>query len=283
MSKRPPLPSGHRNANDQALERALLALRMQRPDEAGRIAADVLKANRGNARAAQVLGQALLMQNRAAEAIVPLERAARRSGDPTIETLLATALAAAGRRDEALDQLRRTTARRPPFAPAFLEHGGQLAKIGRFDEANAVLESGLAFAPDSVELRMELGFLHLKRNDRAKARAMLSQALAAAPERSDVLPALAKVMALDGEYAAAADLFRRALGLRPDDAMSRNNLGLCLLELGERDTGEASLRAAARGAPHMAGLAVTSLASASRGRFFLKPSAAAKFLRVEKT
>jgi Tfp pilus assembly protein PilF len=258
-------------------------LRMQRPDEAGRIAADVLKANRGNARAAQVLGQALLMQNRAAEAIVPLERAARRSGDPTIETLLATALAAAGRRDEALDQLRRTTARRPPFAPAFLEHGGQLAKIGRFDETNAVLESGLAFAPDSVELRMELGFLHLKRNNRAKARAMLSQALAAAPERSDVLPALAKVMALDGEYAAAADLFRRALGLRPDDAMSRNNLGLCLLELGERDTGEASLRAAARGAPHMAGLAVTSLASASRGRFFLKPSAAAKFLRVEKT
>jgi len=110
-----------------------------------------------------------------------------------------------------------------------------------------------------------------------------TQALAAAPERSDVLPALAKVMALDGEYAAAADLFRRALGLRPDDAMSRNNLGLCLLELGERDTGEASLRAAARGAPHMAGLAVTSLASASRGRFFLKPSAAAKFLRVEKT
>jgi predicted Zn-dependent protease len=120
MSKRPPLPSGHRNANDQALERALLALRMQRPDEAGRIAADVLKANRGNASAAQALGQALLMQNRAAEAIVPLERAARRSGDPTIETLLATALAAAGRRDEALDQLRRTTARRPPFAPAFL-------------------------------------------------------------------------------------------------------------------------------------------------------------------
>ena len=252
---------------------------MQRPDEAERITAEVLKANRGNARAARVLGQALLMQNRPAEAIAPLERAARRSGDPAIETLLATA----GCRDEALDQLRRTTARRPPFAPAFLEHGGQLATIGRFEEANAVLESGLAFAPDSVELRTELGFLHLKRNNRAKARAMLLQALAAAPERSDVLAALAKVMALDGEYAAAADLFRRALGLRPDDAMSRNNLGLCLLEMGERDAGEASLRAAVRGVPQMAGLAITSLATASHGRFFLRPSAAAKFLRVEKT
>jgi Flp pilus assembly protein TadD len=68
-------------------------------------------------------------------------------------------------------------------------------------------------------------------------------------------------MALDGDYAAAADLFRRALGLRPDDAMSRNNLGLCLLEMGEREAGEASLRAAAHGAPQMAGLALTSLAT----------------------
>jgi Flp pilus assembly protein TadD len=112
---------------------------------------------------------------------------------------------------------------------------------------------------------------------------MLAQALAAAPERPDVLAALAKVMALDGDYAAAADLFRRALRLRPDDAMSRNNLGLCLLEMGEREAGEASLRAAAPGAPQMAGLAITSLAASSHGRFFLRPSAAAEFLRVEKT
>jgi len=39
--------------------------------------------------------------------------------------------------------------------------------------------------------------------------------LEASPQRTDVLPALARAMALDGEYAAAADLFRRALGLRP--------------------------------------------------------------------
>jgi Tfp pilus assembly protein PilF len=130
---------------------------------------------------------------------------------------------------------------------------------------------------------MELGFVHLKRNDRATARALFRQVLAAAPERYDVLPALAKVMALDGEYAAAADLFRRALGLRPDDAVTRNNLGACLLEIGERDAGEAALRAAARGVPQMAGQAITSLASASHGRFFLRPSAAAKFLRLEKT
>jgi hypothetical protein len=38
------------------------ALRMQRPDEAERITADILKADPGNARAAHVHGQALLMR-----------------------------------------------------------------------------------------------------------------------------------------------------------------------------------------------------------------------------
>jgi Flp pilus assembly protein TadD len=282
MPKRPSTPE-RPSSSSRALESAIFALRMQRPDEAERLAAGVLKSDRGNAVAAQVFGRALLMQNRAAEAIVPLERAARRRDDPAIETDLAIALAAVGRRDEALDQLRQTTMRRPPFPPAFVEHGGQLAKIGRLEEAAAVLESGLALVPDVVDLRMELGFVHLKRNDRIKARTLFLQVLAAAPERHDVLPALAKVMALDGEYAAAADLFRRALGLRPDDAVTRNNLGACLLEMGERDAGEATLRAAARAAPQAAGQAITSLAAASHGRFFLRPSAVAKFLRSENT
>jgi Flp pilus assembly protein TadD len=256
---------------------------MERPDEAERLAAGVLKSDRGNSLAAQLLGRALLMQNRAAEAIVPLERAARRNHDPALETLLAAALAAAGRIDEAFDQLRHTTTRRPPFSPAFLEHGGQLSRIGRLDEATAVLESGLALTPDAVDLQMELGFVHLKRNDRAAARALFLQVRAAAPERHDVLLALAKVMALDGEYAAAADLYRRALGLRPDDAVTRNNLGACFLEMGQREAGEASLRTVASSAPQLCGMAITSLAAASHGRFFLRPSAAAKFLRVEKT
>jgi tetratricopeptide (TPR) repeat protein len=284
MSKPPPRPAapGRPSSGNPALESAVLALRMQRPDEAERLAAGVLKSNRGNALAAQVLGRALIMQNRAAEAIDPLQRAARRSDDPATETLLATALAAVGRRDQALEQLRQAVARRPPFAPAFLEHGGLLAKLGRFDQAIAVLESGLALVPEAVDLRMELGYVHLKRNHRANARAMFLQVIAVAPQRHDAVAALAKVMALDGEYAAAADLYRRALGLRPDDAVTRNSLGMCLLEMGERTAGEASLRAAMRDAPQMAGQAITSLAAASHGRFFLRPSAAAKFLNLEK-
>ena len=285
MPKRPPHPSNIQRpgSSAQVLESAALALRMQRPDEAERLAFGVLKSDRGNALAAQILGRSLLMQNRADEAIVPLERAARRSDDPEIETLLAVALAAIGRGDEALDRLRRTIARRPPFPPAFLEYASQLGKIGRVDEAVAVLESGLELTPDAVDLRTQLGYFHIRRNNRTEARAIFSQLLAAAPERYDVLVGLAKVMALDGEYAAAADLYRRALGMRPDDAVTRNNLGICQLEMGEREAGEASLRAITHGAPQLVGQAITSLAAASHGRFFLRRSAAAKFLGVERS
>jgi len=282
MSNRPPRPSEAANSGSRAIESALFALRMQRPDEAERLAAAVLKSDRRNTLAAQVLGRALVMQGRAVEAIAPLEKASRRANDPAIETELARTLATAGRLDEALDQLRRTTARRPPYPPAFLEGGAQLSKAGRLDEAVAVLEQGLAFAPEVLDLRMELGFIYLKRNDRRNARAMFSQVLAASPERHGVLPALAKVMALDGEYAAAADLFRRALAIGPDDAVTRNNLAICLFEMGEREAGEAALRAIVRDAPQIAGLAITSLAAASHGRFFLRPSAALDFLRAEK-
>jgi predicted Zn-dependent protease len=284
MSKRPPPPSsaGRPSAIDQVLDRAAMALQMQRPDEAERIAGDVLKANRGNVRAAQLLGHALLMQNRAAEAITPLERAARRSDDPTTKTLYAAALAQSGFSEEALKQIRQLTVRRPLFPPAYLEHAGQLVQAGRFAEAIAILDDGLAQMPDSIDLQRELAALHVKRNDRARARELLLRALKGAPERVDLLTGLAHVMLLDGEYAEAADMFKRVLGLRPDDAVARADLGRCLLELGQREAGEAHIRAASHERPQMLGRSVMSLAMSSRGRFFLRRSAAEKFLRGEK-
>lgn len=280
MSQRPPSPPERPGSIGEALERAALALRMQRHAEAERLAADVLKSNRTNVLAARYLGEALLLQDRPQEAIVPLQRAARRSQDPAIETLLARALAEAGRKDDALDRLRQATARRPPYPLAFLELGDQLGKIGRSDEALAVFEEGLALTPDAAVLRIGLGFLHLSRNDRGKARGLFAAVRTSAPERRDALVALAHVMTLDGEYAAAAELYRRALELWPDDAMTRIRLGKCLLEMGERKAGEAAVRAAVGGVAQRTGPAIMALAATPHGRFFLRPSAAAKFLRA---
>jgi tetratricopeptide (TPR) repeat protein len=268
-------------SNVQLLQRAAFALQMQRFSEAEQLAADVLKSSRTDTTAVSILARALLAQNRGAEAIVPLERAARRGPDAGIETLLGAALGGAGRRTDAIEQLRRTTARRPPFTPAFQELAGQLAKAGRTEEAIEVVEGGLALVPESIDLQLDLARLHSRRNDRARARAILLRAQEAAPGRPDILTELAGVLIKDGEYAAAADAYRHALGLRPDDALSRANLAACLLEMGEREAGEANLRSALRGRPEMFGRTIYALAAASHGRFFFRQSAVVKFLQGE--
>jgi tetratricopeptide (TPR) repeat protein len=271
-----PPRAGAPGANDQALETAIGALRAGRPAEAERLAGAVLRADRRHSRAAQVLGQALLLQNRPDDALATLRPLARRGEDPAIETLLARALAALGRRDEALTQLRKAAARRPPFALAFLDLGEMLGKQGRLDESEAVFRDGLALMPYAAVLRVGLGHLGLRRNDRASARAHFSQVHAAAPDRHDALAGLARVSALDGDYAAAADLYRRALALRPGDPAALIALGKCLLELREREAAEAVLRQAAAGGG--TGLALTALSATPHGRLFLRPSDAAAFL-----
>jgi tetratricopeptide (TPR) repeat protein len=265
---------------DTLLRQAISALRERRAEAAEQLAAGVLKANRDNLLAAQILGEALLLQGRPAEAAEVLAGPARKSRDAATETLLAMALAAAGRKDEALDQLRRATTRRPAFPLAFLELGDRLGEGGQFAEAISVLEKGLSLVPDAEILRLALGYIHLKGNDRAKARQLFAAVAAAAPDHYSALMALAKVMAMEGDDAGAADIYQRLLASRPNDAAARIALGKCLLEQGAREAGEAMLRSAVEGDAQRAKLAIAALAATPHGRFFLRPSAAAKFMGV---
>jgi Flp pilus assembly protein TadD len=260
-----------------------MALRMGQFAEAERLASDVLKASRTDAAAAAMLAQALIAQNRGGEAVAPLEKVVRRGNDAGLETLLGAALGSAGRSDDAIEQLRRTAARRPPFPPAIQELAGQLAKAGRIDEAIEAVESGLAVLPENIDLQLNLASLYLLRNRRDKARTILLKARDAAPGRPDVFTALARVLLLEGEFDAAEDGFRHALALRPDDALARADLATCLLEMGKRDAGEANLRQAFRGRPQMLGRATYALVQSSHGRFFFRQSAFAKFLQDEKS
>ncbi|WP_354227497.1 tetratricopeptide repeat protein [Bradyrhizobium sp. F1.4.3] len=245
---------------------------------AEQVAAKILKSNRAERNAVLILAHALLGQGRSEETIAPLERAARRGNDPEIEMLLGHSLCGSGRVVEGIEWLRRTSARRPPYVPAFQELAGQLAKIGQLDDAIKIIESGIALSPATIELRVDLGRLCLEGNERAKALAALMVARDAAPGRLDVLSELARALLLDGRFADSAESYRQVLALRPDDTLSRTNLAICLMEMGERAGGEAALRSVLRGRPAMLGRAAFALASASHGRFFFRPSAAAKFL-----
>jgi tetratricopeptide (TPR) repeat protein len=170
-------------------------------------------------------------------------------------------------------------ARRPAFLPAFIMYARSSAEAGAHVDAIAALQQGLAIFPGAWELQKELALQHIKINDRAAARALLLQALAGMPGHPVLLTILGQVLYLDGDYAGAADAYRRALAANPGDAAARANLGACRLELGERVGGEADIQAAVRAAPQLASQAIATLAQASKGRFFLRLSAAMEFIR----
>jgi Flp pilus assembly protein TadD len=267
-------PGGHnerQRAQAEALQRAQRAIHDDRPAAAEQIAAEILRANSGHLEAAKIVGYAQLMQGRAEEAVAPLEKAARTSRDPEVETQLAIALRQTGDSDKALIWLKRAVKRTPPFAPAFHELGYLLHSLDQSGEAIDVLRRGLAVAPMMTEMAIQLGFVCYAVNDRANAGGAFAHALSVNPVHPEAMDA--------GDYAQAAELFRRALSANADDTLARIALGKCLLELGERDAAYACLRAASVRNEEFYGKVIAVLLSSGHGRFWLRPSSAAKFLK----
>ncbi len=272
-------PAVDRSAAGDALRRAMAAIQSRRPDEAERIAREVLSADAQHPGALHLVGLALLAQGRAREAVAPLEQAAGTFADAAVETHLAIALRQSGRSSQALEWLERAVTRQPPFVLAFHELGVLLFSLRRLGEAQAVLERGLALAPAAAELLVVLGGVYLDRADRVNARTVFARALASAPGHPGALFGLGSAMMDDGEFAPAADRFRQALARDPNYAQARLSLGRCLLELGQTDEAAACFRAAAQQGPQFFGKVLKTLVTAGRGQFWLKPSAAAAALR----
>jgi len=264
---------------ERALQQAVAALHAGHADQAEWLAAEAVRANPSDARAQHVLGHALLLQGRAEEAIGPLEQAARRIRDPAVETQLAVALRQSGRDEEALARLTRAVKRRPPFPPAYLELGNLLAALGRSDEAIEVLQQAVAIAPRMGEASVQLGFVHAARGQSDQAREWLLRGLAEQPRDPDALFVLAQLTQAKCDFSGAAELYRRVLALAPDDAASRLGLGVCLLELGQTAAAFEHISAAANSSARMFGEALTALAAAGHGRFWLRPSDAARTLK----
>lgn len=267
-----------------ALQQAAFALNGQRPGEAERIVADVLKRHPRDAGALHIFGCAVLMQGRAGEAIAPLEAAAHARHDPEIDMQLAAALRQTGRVDDALSRLKRAIKRQPPYPKAFFELGCALASMKRYDEAAEVFGRGRDVAPMVAEFSIQLGRVYLELRDFAKAKQAFVRALEISPASHDALFGMALAHQGAGEDEMAADHFRRCLAAKPDAGTSAGiwlNLGRCLLRLGQLDEGYDCFRFAVRSDPKRYGNALGMLTKSARGRFWLKPSAAARFLQAK--
>jgi tetratricopeptide (TPR) repeat protein len=280
MTKQPinPLPVG---AFEQALRQAVSMLQSGRMQEAEFLAADLLKRAPSQPRALQIYGYALLQQGKAKEAVAPLEQATQRSHDPEIATQYAMALYEADRSDEAIERFERLTGNERPYPPAFIIYGSLLTRLERRDAAIRLIKRGLALIPKHPELLTLLGENLLGRGERTDAIAALKEALVYAPKHADALFTLARELQVDGDFAQAAELFRRFLAVEPGGSAGHIGLGICLLELGEEQAAYESLRKAASISQKAFSETLAALLTSHRGRFWLRPSDAARFLRRE--
>ncbi|MGA9893277.1 MAG: tetratricopeptide repeat protein [Xanthobacteraceae bacterium] len=266
-----------------AIQSASLALRAERAEEAERIARALLQADAFNIPALRVLGYAMLMQDRFEDTIKLLGDAARRCRDSELDTQIAIALRRTGKLADALSKLKRATKRQPPFPAAFHELGLLLGAMNRDNEAIIAFSGGLKIAPLMPELSLELGFALLRQKRLAEAKSAFSQALAISPRSFCGFSGLAGAHQQAGEYQAAVRCLRQALLIEPSDQNTWISLGHCLLRTGQRDAGFDCFRTAARSDSKWYGKALSSLASSGRGRAWLKPSGAARFMRELKT
>ncbi len=262
-----------------AFQQAMSALNANRPIEAERSAREVLKTEPRHVGSLRILCYALLMQNRAQEAVAALESAAHGTHDPELDTLFAIALRQAGRHEDALHRLKRAVRGPPPYAAAFHELGCLLASMKRYDEAIATFRRGLEIAPMMPELSIQLGYAYLNNRSFTDAKSAFDRALNISPASHDARFGIAMAHQELGEFEPAAEHFRRCLMTKPNDHASLLGLGYCLLDLGQREAGYEYYRAAAWGEdPRHYGMALGSLVKAGRGRFWLRPSDAARFL-----
>src|SRR6516164_8728719 len=173
------------------LQQATFALNNNRPQEAQRIAQQILKTDPRRAQALHILGGALLMQDRAADAVLSLEDAARALRNPETDTLLAIALRRIGRNEDALSRLKRATKRRPAFGAAFHEFGYLLFSMERYDEAIEVLSQGRELLPMTPELSILLGNVFLACRNFQSAKLSFARALNISPNSLDAMYGLA--------------------------------------------------------------------------------------------
>ncbi len=254
-------------------------MQSRRPDEAERIARDVLARQAQHVGALHLLGLALMSQGRGREAVTPLEAASRLQSSPVIETHLAIALRQSGQFAAALKQLEHAVTLQPAFPLAFHELGVLLFSQRRLDEAEAVLRRGIECGPAMPELSVVLGGILLDRADWAGAKAAFARVLELAPRQPNALYGLGTALMEAGEFNMAAERFKQALAVDPAYAQARLSLGTCLLELGQPDEAIACFRAAVNAVPQLYGKALRTLVMAGRGQFWLKPSAAAEMLK----
>jgi Flp pilus assembly protein TadD len=159
------------------------------------------------------LADALIWQGRADDAVAGLRRAAEaQPAQPALRFALGAALASAGRRDQAVEQMRALLELDHENAEALNFIGYSWAEQGvRLDEAEALLSRALRAAPRSGHIIDSLGWLMFRKGRIPRAVELLEQAEGLVGPDPTVLEHLGDAYWAAGRTADATAAYRRAL------------------------------------------------------------------------
>jgi tetratricopeptide (TPR) repeat protein len=201
-------------------------------DEARRLLEEAVERNPDLPDAFGTLAVIALREGRADDAYDLAQHAASlRPGDPLLEVHIPEALAALGRREEAIAHYRQI-ARTYPVAEVILGWADQEREAGRFDQAEALYRRFLDDQPGHPEALYNLATLRLNAGDNAEALQLYDRLLTLEPSRAEAHNNRGSALLALGRVAESREAYARAVALTPDDPRFNTNLANVLGALG---------------------------------------------------
>jgi predicted O-linked N-acetylglucosamine transferase (SPINDLY family) len=130
--------------------------------------------------------------------------------------VLAKALIAQNKLDEAIDFLDRAIQLQPQQATLYQDLGTALLRKGQEEQAEAAFHQALCLRPDLPLACHNLGVIAMSRGDEAEAAQHYARALLLRPDLAETHLNLGNALAQVGHFARAEDHFYEAMRLRPD-------------------------------------------------------------------
>ncbi len=156
-------------------------------------------------------------------------------GNALAQNNLGTALAALGRRDEALLHYAEAVRLQPADPVMRNNFGAALAKAGRIEAAMEQYGAALQAKPGFDEAHNNLGAALVAQGRLDEAVLQFRQALAARPDYAEAHNNLGGVLAMQQKHAEAVEHYAAAIRLSPDVASAHLNYALSLEKLGRAD------------------------------------------------
>jgi tetratricopeptide (TPR) repeat protein len=136
----------------------------------------------------------------------------------------------------------------PNKVAAHVNLGNALQKQNLLDEARAQFETIIRIAPDSPVGYTNLGVLLLRQKKFDEAAKMLDEATDRRPDAEKNLAYVNRAAVEEDrdQFGRAAEFYRRALEIAPDDVKALAGLGVALWRQGDKEEGEKQLRKAVK-------------------------------------